>query len=145
MAKMIGLARVGRDAELRSLPNGDAVINVALAFSWGKKGQDGNRPTQWVEGAMFGKRAEQLAPYILKGNQVVAYLSDIRIETYEGKNGAGSKLVGRLDDIELTDRKDAPQAQRPTPQPARQAPPPKPTYQPPPQSAFDVDDSDIPF
>ncbi len=144
MAKMIGLARVGRDAELRSLPNGDAVINVALAFSWGKKGQDGNRPTQWVEGAMFGKRAEQLAPYILKGNQVVAYLSDIRIETYEGKNGTGSKLVGRLDDIELTDRKDGGQAARPAQQPVRQAPPP-PRPAPVQQSSFDVDDSDIPF
>jgi len=92
---------------------------------------------------MFGKRAEQLAPYILKGNQVVAYLSDIRIETYEGKNGAGSKLVGRLDDIELTDRKDGGQSQqRPAPQPARQAPPPpKSTYQAPDASFED----DIPF
>jgi len=141
MAKMIGLARVGRDAELRSLPNGDAVINVALAFSYGKKGQDGNRPTQWCEGAMFGKRAEQIAPFILKGNQVVAYLSDIRIETYEGKNGTGSKLVGRLDDIELTDRKDGGQAARPAPQPVRQAPPPKPTHQAPDASS----DDDIPF
>lgn len=99
--KAQGLARLGRDAELRYLTNGDAVVNLAMAFSYGKKGEDGNRPTQWVDGAFYGKRAEALAPYLVKGGQVVAYLDDIHIETYEGRNGAGHKLVGRISDIEL--------------------------------------------
>ena len=141
--KSSGLFRIGRDAELRYLTSGTAVCNVALAYNYGKKGDDGNRPTQWIEAAIFDKRAEVLAPMLLKGAQHVFHLSDLHIETYEGKNGQGTKLVGRVDDVELTDRRDAPQAprqaaQRPA-QPARQAPRPA--------SGFDDldDDGSIPF
>jgi single-strand DNA-binding protein len=103
--KSSGLFRVGRDCELRFLASGKAVCNVALAFNYGMKGEDGNRPTQWIEAAIFDKRAETLAPMLLKGAQHVFHLSDLHIETYEGKNGTGTKLVGRVDDVELTDRK----------------------------------------
>lgn len=141
--KSSGLFRIGRDAELRHLTSGTAVCNVALAYNYGKKGDDNNRPTQWIEAAIFDKRAEALAPMLLKGAQHVFHLSDLHIETYEGKNGPGTKLVGRVDDVELTDRRDAPPAprqaaQRPA-QPARQAPRPA--------SGFDDldDDGSIPF
>lgn len=98
--KLIGLARLGKTAELRNV--GDTcVANLALAFNYGKKGEDGNRPTQWVEGSLWGKRAESLEQYLVKGQQVLVTLSETHIETYEGKNGTGSKLVGRIDDIEF--------------------------------------------
>ena len=140
--KSIGLARIGRDAELRYLPQGDAVINLSLAFSYGKKGADGNRPTQWVDAALFGKRAETLAPYLLKGGLVVAYLSDVHIEAYEGKNGTGHKLVARVDDLELAGSKGdgaAPAQQAAKPQTTRTAPAPAPAG-----GGF-VDIDDIPF
>jgi len=100
--KVIGLARIGRDAEVRFTPNGDAVCNLALAFSYGKKA-DGQkyRPTQWVDASMWGKRAEALAPYLNAGGLVDVILSDVHIEEYEGKNGTGSKLVGRVLEIDL--------------------------------------------
>ena len=141
--KSSGLFRIGRDAELRYLTSGAAVCNVALAYNYGKKGEDNNRPTQWIEAAIFDKRVAALAPMLLKGAQHVFHLSDLHIETYEGKNGPGTKLVGRVDDVELTDRRDAPQAprqaaQRPA-QPAQQAQRPA--------SGFDDldDDGSIPF
>jgi single-strand DNA-binding protein len=40
------------------------VANVSLAFTYGKKGDDGKRPTQWVDASLWGQRAESLAPYI---------------------------------------------------------------------------------
>ena len=143
--KSSGLFRIGRDAKLRHLTSGVAVCNVTLAYNYGKKGDDRNRPTQWVEAAIFDKRAEVLAPMLLKGAQHVFHLSDLHIETYEGKNGPGTKLVGRVDDVELTDRRDAPPAprqaaQRPA-QPARQAPPRQGSS----GSGFDDMDDDIPF
>lgn len=143
--KSSGLFRIGRDAELRHLASGVAVCNVSLAYNYGKKGDDNNRPTQWIEAAIFDKRAEALAPMLLKGAQHVFHLSDLHIETYEGKNGPGTKLVGRVDDVELTDRHDAPQAprqaaQRPA-QPARQAPPRQGSA----GSGFDDMDDSIPF
>lgn len=141
--KSSGLFRIGRDAELRHLTSGVAVCNVALAYNYGKKGDDGNRPTQWIEAAIFDKRAEVLAPMLLKGAQHVFHLSDLHIETYEGKNGQGTKLVGRVDDVELTDRRDAPQANLPA---QRQAPSaPAATPKPRPASGFDDMDDDIPF
>lgn len=142
--KTSGLFTLGRDAEARTLQSGEVVVNLALASNYGKKGADGKRPTQWVDGSFWGERASKLAQYLLKGHQVVAYISDIHIETYEGRNGAGSKLVGRVDDIELVARQDRDQQQAPArqaaPQQARQsAPPPRPA------SGFDDMDDDIPF
>lgn len=150
--KASGLFRIGKDAELRFLQSGVAVCNVALAYNYGKKGDDGNRPTQWIEAAIFDKRAETLAPMLTKGAQHVFHLSDLHIETYEGKNGTGTKLVGRVDDVELTDRKgatEAPRTNAPRPQPsaapaARTAPPQR---QAPPMPAGDFSDmdSDVPW
>lgn len=101
MAQLFGLARLGKDCELRFTQNGDPVANLALAFSYGKKGDDGKRKTVWVEGSIWGKRAEAIAPYLLKGGLVSVTLNDVHIETYQGKNGEGHKLVGQVSEIEL--------------------------------------------
>ena len=59
--KAFGLARIGRDVELRTTQSGETVAGLSLAFSFGKKGADGKRPTQWVDASLWGKRAEALA------------------------------------------------------------------------------------
>lgn len=142
MAQLFGLARIGRDAEVRFLADGTAVTNVSLAFSYGRK-VDGKRPTQWVDAAMFGKRAEAVAPYLLKGGLVSVTVDDIHIETYQGKNGDGHKLAGNISQIELAGdgkRAEAPaDAPRQAPRPA-----PKPAAKPAPNFS-DMDDLDIPF
>ena len=143
--KAQGLARLGKDCEIRYLANGDAVASLAMAFTYGKKGEDGKRSTQWVDATLWGKRAEVLAQYLTKGSQVVAYLEDVRIETYEGKNGTGSKLVARVADIELISGNAAPQQSAPAPRQA-QRPAPAPQQQHgSASSGFDDMDSDIPF
>lgn len=127
--KSSGLFRLGRDAEIRTIPSGEQVVELALAYNFGKKGQDGNRPSQWIKGSFWGDRAAKVAPYLRKGDQVVVHLSDLHIETYEGKNGPGSSLVGRVDDVELVASGQGQQAarqaapQRQAPQPARQQAP----------------------
>ena len=115
--KANGVARIGKDVEVRYSPNGDAIANISLAFSYGKKQSDGKRATQWVDATLFGKRAESLAPYLKKGGQIVAYLSDVNVQTYESKSGQGVKLVGKIDDLELIGGN----AER-TPQPVAQKP-----------------------
>lgn len=100
--KLIGLARVGRDAELRYVPSGEAVINIALAYNYGKKEAGNNQPTQWVDAALWGKRAEALAQYIVKGQQFLVEVRDAHIEIYQKTGGGeGSKLVGTVADIEF--------------------------------------------
>lgn len=98
---LTGIARLGRNAETRFTTNGDAVANLALAFNYGKRGEDGNRPTQWIDGSLWGKRAEALAQHLIKGTAVYVALEDIHIETYEGKNGSGAKLVARVLSLEF--------------------------------------------
>ena len=97
---LTALARLGKDPELRYLASGDPVMNLALAINYGKK-VDGKRPTQWIDAALFGKRAESLAPYLSKGSLVFVVIDEPHIETYQGKNGPGAKLVGRVSSIEF--------------------------------------------
>lgn len=108
--KATGLARLGNDAEIRYTTNGDAVANLRLAFAYGKKGADGRKPVQWVDSSLWGKRAEALAPYLKKGTQLVAHLEDVRIEKYQGQNGEGYKMVGKMTDLELVGRSESSQA-----------------------------------
>jgi single-strand DNA-binding protein len=117
-----GLARLGKDAELRHTPSGDAVVNLALAFTCGAKSQDGKRPTQWVDATFWGKRAESLAPYLLKGGLVSITLDDVHIEKYQSANGEGTKLVGKVLQIELAgggQSAAAPVQQQPAAKPAQ--------------------------
>ena len=146
--KSSGLFRIGRDCEVRFLPNGDAVTNVSLAFNDGKQGPDGKRPTQWIEGVLFGKRAETLAPMLVKGSQHVFHMSDLHIQTYQKQDGSeGYKMAGRIDDVELTDRRDAPAPQRQQ-APQQRTPAQRPAQRQAPAqhgSGFDDMDDDIPF
>lgn len=99
MLNMTAVGRIGRDVELRTTSGGDSVCNVVIGCNYGRKGEDGKQPTQWIEGTIWGKRAESLAEYLTKGKQVILVLSDIHIETYEGQNGQGHKLIGTVQDL----------------------------------------------
>ena len=147
MPQLFDVARIGRDAELRYTPgdNSQAIINLALACDYGRK-VDGKRPTQWVDATLWGKQAEALAPYLLKGQQVLVTVDDVHIEEYQSQGATRSKLVGRISNIKLVgsapQQANQNQAAR-TPAP-RQQPAPQPTGQPAPD--YDsFDDQDIPF
>jgi single-strand DNA-binding protein len=102
--KLIGLARLGRDVEVRYLQdqNQTPVANLALAYDYGPKDGEGHRASQWVEGVLWGTRAEALAPYLLKGQQLEVLLDDVHTETYEARDGGqGHKLVGRVMSIDF--------------------------------------------
>jgi single-strand DNA-binding protein len=137
--KANGLARIGKDAEVRYTPGGAAVANVSLAFTYGKKGDDGKRPTQWVDASLWGQRAESLAPHIKKGGQIVAYLEDVSIQTYvKGDGTSATKMVARLVDLEFVSGGEQASSQ-PKTQPKPQAAPQSHG------SGFDDMDDDIPF
>lgn len=140
--RMIGLVRVGADAVLRFTGNGDPVLNFPAAYDHGRKGEDGKKPSQWIEVSCWGKRAESLEQHLKKGMLIEVVLVDVHVETYDKRDGGtGSKLVGRLDDLAFTgkgeERGEAPQQQQQQRQAHRSA------QQPATADAFD--DSDIPF
>jgi single-strand DNA-binding protein len=141
--KTIGLARLGRDAEVRYTPGGDAVCNLSLAVNYGQKAADGNRPTQWIDATLWGKRAESLAQFMVKGSVHCFALEDLHLETYQGKNGEGVKLVARVLDVELGPRVGGEQSAAPSQRQPAQAPAARP--QPKPALNFSDMDDDIPF
>lgn len=148
MPQLTDIGRIGRDAEVRFTTGGDAVVNLALACEYGRKGTDGKRPTQWVDATLWGKQAEAMAPYLLKGQQVYFTMDDAHVETYPKTGGGeGVKLTGKIIIIKFAgasagssanapqQQQQRPQQQRPAPQ--QQAPQPAPD--------FDSFDDDIPF
>lgn len=141
--KTIGLARLGRDAEVRYTPGGDAVCNLSLAVNYGQKAADGNRPTQWIDATLWGKRAESLAQFLTKGSVHCFTLEDVHLETYQGKNGEGVKLVARVLDVELGPRVGG--EQQAAPAQRQPAPTAAPRPQPKPATNFSDMDDDIPF
>lgn len=97
MPTLTDIGRLGRDAELRYTSNGDPVCSLALACEYGRKDQAGKRPTQWVDATLWGKQAESMAPYLLKGQQLHFTIDDAHVETYtKSDHSQGVKLTGRV-------------------------------------------------
>lgn len=137
--QLIGLARLGRDAEARTVGD-NTVANLSLAFDYYDPKAEKKRSTTWIDAALWGRQAEVLEQYLLKGTQVCVTVDDLHLETYQGRNGDGTKLVGRVTNIKLAGgRQDAA-----APAPAPRAPAPAPRA-PAPAPAIDDDDMDVPF
>lgn len=86
---------LGRDAEVRYLPDGTAVTAFSVADSQGKE-----KPTIWWRCSLFGKRAESLAPYLVKG-QAVTVSGSVTEREYQ-KDGATIKTMEiRVADVAL--------------------------------------------
>lgn len=143
MLILSGNAVIGRDAELRETSSG-SVCNVNLAFNYGRKGDDGKRPTQWVQGSLWGNRAEALSQYLTKGTKVCVVMSDVHIKTWNKDDGSqGHGLVGNITEIDLVGR---PKDQEAAPPPPAPKPAPKPAARAAaPAGGFDDMDDDIPF
>lgn len=121
MPTLIDVGRIGRDAEVRFTPSGDAVANLAIACDYGRKGPDGKRPTQWVDATLWGKQAEALAPYLIKGQQVYFQMEDAHIETYDKTGGGqGIKLTGRIGVLKLVGGSSQPNQAQQRPQQTQQ-------------------------
>ncbi len=141
------IGTVGRDAEVRYLPSGQAVLNVTVAnnVGFGDKQQ-----TLWVRVALWGKRAEgSLKDYLKKGQQVFVS-GELTQREFQANDGttkvsleltaAVLELVGRASE----GRKSEPGASQNPPRAGTQGQPPTQSGQS--QDNFDVPyDDDIPF
>lgn len=71
--KVILVGNLGKDPELRYMPNGDAVANITLATTdtWKDKGTgEKKEATEWHRVVFFRKLAEIAGQYLKKGSQV---------------------------------------------------------------------------
>ena len=79
---------LGRNAELKQIGSG-AVVNFAVANSIGFGDK---KTTLWIDCALFGKRAESVAQYLVKG-QSVFVSGELSTREYAAKDGSGMKTV----------------------------------------------------
>lgn len=134
---------LGKDAEIRHMPNGDPVASFSVADSQGR-----DKPTIWWNCQLFGKRAETLSQYLLKGGAVTV-TGTVTEREWQDKEGAKRKSMDiRVNDVALQGgRKEQAQAsytppanaRAPVQRPAQQAP------QPAGGGGFEDMDDDIPF
>lgn len=151
MPIMSGNFRLGRDGETRYLPSGEPVMNLSVAYDYGTKDQGtGHRPSQWIDAALWGKRAASLESYLRKGMTVFLVLEDVHMQSFKKADGTPKdKMVGRVAMLEFvsgTDR-DGERQEAPAPRPAAPASrtPPAPRQAAVGGSGFDDMDDDIPF
>ncbi len=117
--KVILLGHLGRDPEMRYMPDGKAVAALSLATSETYKDRDGSRQerTEWHRVILFGKTAEVAGEYLRKGNQ--AYIEGrIRTRKWTDKDGQerySTEIVG--DRLQLVGgRRDGAEGGSPAPQ-----------------------------
>ena len=109
---LTGVVRLGRDAESKVTPKGTPVVSFSGAYNYGRKGEDGNRPSQWVTFEFFGERAEKVAPYLTKGGQVWVAASNVRVREFTKKDGTvGNTLEATVQDLDLVGSRSAGDAQ----------------------------------
>lgn len=87
--KVILVGTLGRDPEVRYMPNGGAVCSIALATneSWKDK-QSGElrERTEWHRIEIFKRLAEIAGEYLKKGSQVY-FEGSLRTDKWQDKNG----------------------------------------------------------
>ena len=86
--KIILVGNLGRDAELRYTPSGDAVLNFSLATTevWNDKQGQRQEHTQWFRVDFWGKRGERIQEYLKRGQRV--YVDGrLRLRDYEDRDG----------------------------------------------------------
>ena len=80
--------RVGRDAEIRQTTGGTSVAGFSVALNVYAK--DGQSKVTWVSASIFGKQAESLAAYLVKGT-AVALSGDLNLRQYDDQRDGGTK------------------------------------------------------
>ncbi len=144
---MVGVARIGNEPVARYTPDGKAVMDISLAFDYGRKGNDGRRPTQWVNATMWGDLVEKLQPFLSKGSQVFVTMSEPHIETYDKKDGSGQgfSLRARITELEFVGGRRDEAASDAGSEPAGGGAPARAGKAPAKAPGFDELDDDIPF
>lgn len=83
--KMILIGTLGRDPEMRFLPNGNAVVSMSLATDEGYKDKNTGQQvdkTEWHRVEAFGRLAEIIGEYLKKGSK--CYIEGkLRTDEYE--------------------------------------------------------------
>lgn len=104
-----GIGRLGKDTEVRYMPDGTAVANLSIAC--GQQWKDKNtgekqEKTEWVRLVAFGRLAEVCGEFLKKGKQIYAEgrLQTRKWQDKDGKDRWSTEVV--LDQMQMLGSKD---------------------------------------
>ena len=141
--KVILIGTLGRDPDVRYMPNGNAVCSLSVATDEGYKDKNTGQQvdaTEWHRVEMFGRLAEVAGEYLKKGSKAY-FEGKLKTDEYEkdGVKRYSTKIIAN--EMTMLDSKPdgqqqnqgyAPQQQAPQQTPMQQAPQ-QPQYAPPQQ------------
>lgn len=94
---------LGKDPEIKYLPNGDGICTFSIATTERKKDKSGDYQdtTLWFKVNVWGKQGEACSQYLSKGSQ--AYVCGrLSQQTYTDRDGnARTSLEVRADDVQF--------------------------------------------
>ena len=94
---------LARDAKINSTEKGDSVGSFSVGV---KSGYGDKAVTNWINCSLWGKRADSLAPYLMKG-QGVAISGELSLRKYKSKDGTeGASMEVRVADVTLIGSKE---------------------------------------
>lgn len=95
------IGRLTRDAALKYTSGGMAIAEFSIAVNRQEKhGETWVDEPSFFDMAIFGKRAEGLAPYLLKGQQV-AVNGELKQDRWEKDGKKNSKVAFQVNDLQL--------------------------------------------
>ena len=87
---------LGKDAEIRKLPDGTPIASFSIADSQGR-----DKPTIWWNCSIFGERGVKLARYLLKG-AAVTVAGTVTEREWKDKDGTPRKNMDvRVSEVAL--------------------------------------------
>ena len=107
--KVILVGNLGRDPEVRFMPNGEAVCNFSIATtdSWKDKAGAKQERTEWHNIVMYRKLAEIAGEYLKKGRPVYVEgrLQTRKWQTKEGQDRYTTEIIA--DQMQMLGGKDS--------------------------------------
>ncbi|MFZ2300629.1 MAG: single-stranded DNA-binding protein [Gallionella sp.] len=95
--KVILIGHLGKDPEVRYMPNGEAVANVSIATSenWKDKSGEKQEKTEWHNLVFYKRLAEIVGEYLKKGSQIYVEgrLQTRKWQTKEGQDRYTTEIV----------------------------------------------------
>ena len=131
------MGNLGQDPETRYMPSGEAVTNLSIATTdkWKDKESGEQRErTEWHRVSFFGRRAEVIAEYFRKGDQIFVegQIQTRKWQDKEGNDRYTTEINGR--DFQFCGQASGSAGSRPDPssgqQESRAEPTPLPAHQP---------------
>jgi len=122
--KVILIGTLGRDPEIRYLPNGNAVCSLSVATDEGYKDKNTGQQvdaTEWHRVEMFGRLAEVAGEYLKKGSKAY-FEGKLKTDEYEkdGVKRYSTKIIAN--EMTMLDSKPEGQQQNQGYAPQQQAP-----------------------